>query len=102
MELCSMLCGSQDGRGVWGRRDTYICMAESLPCSHATVTTLLISSTPIQNNMLPKKNKKLVEIRMKMSLDGRNLTREGLLSCCFSPEGTQKSMQKKELQRSEP
>ena len=49
-----------------------------------------------------KKKKKLVEIRMKMSLDRRNLTREGLLSCRFSPEGTQKSMQKKELQRNEP
>lgn len=96
-----MLCGSQDGRGVWGRRDTCICMAESLPCSRETTTTLLISSTPRQNKMLPKK-KKLVEIRMKMSLDRRNLTREGLLSCRFSPEGTQKSMQKKELQRTEP
>lgn len=96
-----MLCGSQDGRGVWGRRDTCICMAEPLPCSRETTTTLLISSTPRQNKMLPKK-KKLVEIRMKMSLDRRNLTREGLLSCRFSPEGTQKSMQKKELQRTEP
>ena len=27
-ELSSMLCGSQDGRGVWGRMDTCICMAE--------------------------------------------------------------------------
>ena len=25
-ELCSMLCGSLDGRGVWGRMDTCICM----------------------------------------------------------------------------
>ena len=24
MELCSMLCGSLDERGVWGRMDTYI------------------------------------------------------------------------------
>ena len=29
-ELCSMLCGSLDGRGVWGRIDTCIWMAESL------------------------------------------------------------------------
>ena len=29
-ELCSMLCGSLDGRGVWGRIDTCISMAESL------------------------------------------------------------------------
>ena len=24
---CSMLCGSLDGRGVWGRMDTCLCMA---------------------------------------------------------------------------
>ena len=24
LELCSMLCDSLDGRGVWGRMDTYI------------------------------------------------------------------------------
>ena len=28
--LCSMLCGSLDGRGVWGWMDTCICMAETL------------------------------------------------------------------------
>ena len=42
MEVFSMLCGSLDGRGVWGRIDTYICMAESLCCSLETITTLLI------------------------------------------------------------
>ena len=30
--LCSRSCGSLDGRGVWGRIDTRICMAESLCC----------------------------------------------------------------------
>ena len=29
-ELCSTLSSSLDGRGVWGRMDTHICMAESL------------------------------------------------------------------------
>ena len=29
-ELCSMLSGSVEGRGVWGRMDICICMAESL------------------------------------------------------------------------
>ena len=38
-----MLCGSLDGRGVWGRMDTYRCMAESLCCPPETITTLLIS-----------------------------------------------------------
>ena len=31
-ELCSVLHGSLDGRGVGGRMDTRICMAESLYC----------------------------------------------------------------------
>ena len=33
---CSMLCGSLDGRGVWGRIDTGICMADPLHCSPET------------------------------------------------------------------
>ena len=40
-ELFSMLCASLDRRGVWGRMDTYVCMAESLCCSPETTTTLL-------------------------------------------------------------
>ena len=49
VELCSMLCGSLDGSGVWGRMDTCMCMAESLCCSSETVTTLLIGYIPKQN-----------------------------------------------------
>ena len=30
------------GRGVWGRMDTCICMAELLCCASETITTLLI------------------------------------------------------------
>ena len=41
-ELCSMLCGSLDKRGVWGRMDSSIQMAESLYYSPETITTLLI------------------------------------------------------------
>ena len=29
-ELCSMLPGSLDGRGVWGRKDTCVCLADPL------------------------------------------------------------------------
>ena len=29
-ELCPMLPGSLDGRGVWGRMDTCVCLAEPL------------------------------------------------------------------------
>ena len=36
--MCSL-----GGRGVWGRMDTCISMAESLSCSSETITTLLIS-----------------------------------------------------------
>ena len=48
-ELCSMLCGSLDGRGVWGRMDTCIHMAESLCCAPETTTTLRIGYNPIEN-----------------------------------------------------
>ena len=35
-------CGSLDGRGVWGRMGTYICMAGLLCCAAETTTILLI------------------------------------------------------------
>ena len=46
-ELCSMLCGGLDGREVWRRMDTCICIAESLCCAPETIETLLIGYTPI-------------------------------------------------------
>ena len=42
MELCPMLRSSLDGRGVWGRMDTCVCMAESLCRSPEAITTLLM------------------------------------------------------------
>ena len=56
-----MLRGSLDGRGVWERMDTCICMAESLCCSPETLTTLLIGYTPIQNKKLKKNLKERSE-----------------------------------------
>ena len=41
-ELCSMLCGSPDGRRVWERMDPCIRIAESLCCPPETITSLLI------------------------------------------------------------
>ena len=38
-----------DGRGVWERMDTCICMAEFLCYSPETVTSLLLDYTPVQN-----------------------------------------------------
>ena len=43
VELCSVLCGSQDGSGAWGRMDAFICIDESLCCSSETVTTFFIN-----------------------------------------------------------
>ena len=63
-ELCSMSCGSLERRGVWGRMDTWTCMVESLCCSPETITTLLISYTPIRNKMFKKQNKMQKKILM--------------------------------------
>ena len=54
-ELCSMLSGSMDRRGVWGRMDTRICMVKSLCYSPETIKTLLTGYTPIQNKNFKKK-----------------------------------------------
>ena len=59
-----MLCSSLDGRGVWERMDTCICLAESLCCPPETVTTLLIGYIPIQNNKFFKR-KKMLSIKKK-------------------------------------
>ena len=42
-------------RGVWGRRDTCVCLAELLHCALETVTTLFIGYNPIKNTKLKKK-----------------------------------------------
>ena len=55
MELWSMLGGSLDGKGVWGRMDTCTSMAESLYCSPETTTTLFISYTPTQSKTFEEK-----------------------------------------------
>ena len=59
---CSTSRGSLDGRGVWERMDTCICVAESLHCLPETITTLLIGYIPIQNK---KDFKKKIECVLK-------------------------------------
>ena len=54
-EVFSVLCGSLDGRGVWGRMDPCIWIGESLHYSPETTTALLIGSTPIQTKKFKKK-----------------------------------------------
>ena len=41
-----MLCGSLDGRGVWGRMDICVCVARTLAV-HLKLTALLIGYSPI-------------------------------------------------------
>ena len=71
-ELCSMSCGSLDGREAWGRMEACICMAESLCCPPETITALLLGSTPIQNKkfffFLSNKNGSLVVDQMTKTL----------------------------------
>jgi len=57
-----VLCGSLDGRGVSEGEDTCICMAETLCGPPETITTLLLSYTPVQNKKFKRggKKKKLV------------------------------------------
>ena len=57
-ELCSMLYGSLDGRSVWGRMGTCICMVESLHCSPETVTTLFVNWLYLNTKLKVKKKKK--------------------------------------------
>ena len=56
MELCSMICGSLDERGVWERMDTCICMAESLPCSPEPIATLFANQVHPNTKLKVKKN----------------------------------------------
>ena len=59
-ELCPILCGSLDGRGVWEGMNRCICMAESLCCSPETITALFTGYTPMQNEKFKEKDKSLV------------------------------------------
>ena len=69
MELCLMLCGSLDGRGVWGKMDTCVCMAVFLLCSPEIITILLISCTPIENKKF--KLKKIKKIKSWINFLGK-------------------------------
>ena len=48
-----MLCGSLDGRGIWGRMDTCICMAESLRCSPKTMISVQFSRSVMSPSLQP-------------------------------------------------
>ena len=76
MELCAMVCASLDGRGVWGRMDTRICMAEFLCCSPETITTLLTGYTLIQNKKFKVWEKIVWEFGQIPNLTGAKCLRE--------------------------
>ena len=58
---CSRLYGSLDGRVVWGRTDTCMCMAESLCCPLESISILLIGYAPIQNKTSKKRKNSKVQ-----------------------------------------
>ena len=78
-----MLCGSLDGRGVLGRVDTCICMAEFLSFPPETVTVLLIGCTPLRSFpgglavKIPPAKQEMEEMRVQ-SLDQENLLEESM------------------------
>ena len=57
-----MLCASLDGRGLWGRADTHLYMAESLCRSPETTPPVLTGYIPLQNKSLKLKKKQTTQI----------------------------------------
>ena len=53
-ELSSMLCNNLNGKRIWKRIDTCICIIKSLYCPPETITTLLINYTLIKNKVSKK------------------------------------------------
>ena len=68
MKLSSVLCGNLDEKGVWGRMDACIYMAEFLFYSSEFITTLLIVYTPMQKEKL-KEKKYYIKLRPSAHLN---------------------------------
>ena len=66
MELCSMLCDSLGGSGVWGRMDTCVRVAESLHCSPET-HHLANGYIPVQKKRL-KREKETLSSRLSKGI----------------------------------
>ena len=45
VKLCSVLCGSLDGRGVWGRTDTLVCMASPFTWQYHSILNWFFPET---------------------------------------------------------
>ena len=64
-EPCSMLCGSLDGRGVWGSVDAHVCVAELLCWAPETITTLtgyIYPNTKIKTLKKESENRDYLEL----------------------------------------
>ena len=89
MELCSMLCGSLDGRAVWGRMDMCIWLSPfpvRLKLSHF----LIIGCTPIQNKKFKKQSHKLLQVKQSTFVGIPNLWGAYLCLCCKMPLSSMK------------
>jgi len=56
-----MVPNPDTGPGVWGRVNTYICMAESLRCSSETIKILFVNQLYLNTKQKVKKKKKNTE-----------------------------------------
>ena len=84
MELCSMLCGSLIGRGVWGRMDTCKCLVESLPCSLETIPALFVNLLCCNTKEKVREKKRR---RQQISLQPLKLATVFILHCLISDIG---------------
>ena len=71
---------SLDGRRVWGRMDTCICMAEFLHCSPETIATLLTRYTPRQILKFKENKKNLFRCEQQNSTQMTEQWREVIFS----------------------
>ena len=70
-----MLCGRLDEKGVWGRIDTDLCMAESLCCPPEAITTLLIGYITKKLSLI-KKIKRIRKWRREREFVYKNVFEE--------------------------
>ena len=87
-----MLCGSLERRGVWGRMDTCIHMAELLCSSPETITLLLINcvSRSVVSDSLPRYGQQPTRLLCPWDSPGKNtgVGSHSLLQGIFPTQGS--------------
>ena len=70
-----MLCSSLEGRGVWGRKDACVCLAELFPLvSLETVTALFVNGLHPKHKVKVKKDNNMWPLtHQKKTLDDLNI-----------------------------